>query len=482
MTGAPRVRIAPSPTGDPHVGTAYTAQFNRAFARANHGTFILRIDDTDRTRYRADSEAAILRSLAWLGLDWDEGPDIGGPHAPYRQSERTPIYRRRVEEILAKGAAYRCFCDEERLERLRGAQRAEGVATGYDRACRDLSREAVEEQLGRKRPHVVRLRVPLEGTTRFHDELRGAIVVENSTIDDQVLLKSDGFPTYHLANVVDDIAFGITHVIRAEEWIISTPKHVLLYAALGEPLPKFFHLPLLRNEDHSKISKRKNPVSIEYYRKEGYLPEALLNFLANMGWSSPEGIEVFDREHFERHFRPEAIHLGGPVFDLVKLRWLNGVHLRRLDAAELARRLRDEGFLPAGADSAAIAKVLPLVAERLHLLSEFSDLTRFYFEGAGPVRAEDLLTKKRDAAATRALLGAARDRLALLDCAWDAAHIEPALEEVRTRLGLAKPELFMPLRMALTGRKDSPPIFEVTAVLGQAEACARIDRAQALLA
>ncbi|MEM7264094.1 MAG: glutamate--tRNA ligase, partial [Planctomycetota bacterium] len=283
MAASPRVRIAPSPTGDPHVGTAYVALFNRAFANANGGSFLLRIDDTDRTRYQADSERQIFEALQWLGLDWDEGPDRGGPHAPYRQSERQDLYRGKVDELVEKKAAYHCFCSPERMAELREQQRAAKQDPGYDGHCRDLADDEIERQLAAGTPHVVRLRVPDTGQTVVQDELRDPIVFENSAIDDQILMKSDGFPTYHLANCVDDIAMGITHVMRAEEWITSTPKHVLIYQAFDAELPKFFHVPLLRNADKTKISKRKNPVSLTFYREQGYLPEALINYLATLG-------------------------------------------------------------------------------------------------------------------------------------------------------------------------------------------------------
>ena len=466
MDGAPRVRIAPSPTGDPHVGTAYVALFNWAVARANGGKFVLRIDDTDRTRYRAESEAAIQRSLEWLGLDWDEGPDHGGPHAPYRQSERLAIYREKVDELLEKGAAYRCFCTAERLAEMREKQRAAKESGGYDRRCRRLPKEEVQKHLDAGTDHVVRLAVPFAGATTFTDELRGPITVQNKEVDDQVLMKSDGFPTYHLANVVDDIAFGITHVTRAEEWIISTPKHVMLYEAFGAPLPRFYHVPLLRNTDGSKISKRKNPVSLEFYREEGYLPEALCNFLANMGWSSPSGEEIFDRDHFRDEFRLEKIHLGSPVFDMTKLEWMNGVYLRQLSPEQLTERLSSEGFLPDGADAEGVAAILPLVAERLHRLGDFKEMTSYYFGDPDPIAAEDLAPKKLEPADGARLLHALAARLDELS-PWELDGVDAALEAVREELEFKKPQLFMPFRAALTGRKNTPPITEVAVLLGK---------------
>src|SRR5688500_18614992 len=290
-----RVRIAPSPTGDPHVGTAYIALFNYCFARKNGGQFILRIEDTDRTRWTKESEDSILRALRWVGLSWDEGPDIGGELGPYRQSERADIYREHAEILLERGRAYRCFCTADRLAALREEQKREKRNLGYDGLCRGLPAEESRARAAAGEPHVVRLAMPREGKTVVTDMLRGTVEYDNAGIDDQVLLKSDGFPTYHLANVVDDRLMQITHVIRAEEWISSTPKHVQLYAAFGWPEPSWVHMPLLRNADKSKISKRKNPVSVDYYRDAGVLPEALLNFLGRMGWSLPSDP---DREKF----------------------------------------------------------------------------------------------------------------------------------------------------------------------------------------
>ena len=480
MSSTPRVRIAPSPTGDPHVGTAYVGLFNRAFAEANGGSFILRIDDTDRTRYQEDAEAAIFRALKWLGIEWDEGPDVGGPHAPYRQSERTQIYRDAVDKLIAEDKAYRCFCTPERLAELRAEQQAAKSAfQGYDGRCRDLDKAESEERAAAGEPHTVRLKVPKSGETSFKDELRGVITLENANIDDQVLMKSDGFPTYHLANVVDDIAMGITHVVRAEEWITSAPKHILLYEAFGAELPKFFHVPLLRNEDKSKISKRKNPVSLEWYREEGYLPEALKNFLALLGWSAPDGEEVFGYDEFKKHFRLEDISTGGPVFDLVKLQWLNGVHLRGLSGEDLHRRLAEEGFLPEGASPKQIGDVLAVIGERLHLLGDFAEQSQFFF---GEVEADPaaLVPKKKEAADGARLLEALVEHLNAVG-EWEEGSLEAALEATRESLDFSKPQIFMPLRMAVTGSKNSPPLPEVLRLLGRERVVARLQAARALL-
>ena len=318
-----RVRIAPSPTGDPHVGTAYIGLFNYAFAKHNQGDFLLRIEDTDRTRFSGDSEQQIFDSMKWLGLNYDEGPDVGGDKGPYRQSERFHIYKEYAEKLVEKGEAYYCFCTSERLQKLRDRQVAMKQAPGYDGHCRNLTAEEVKSKLEAGEAYVIRLRMPYEGETIVKDELRGNIIFENSKIDDQVLLKSDGFPTYHLANIVDDYLMGITHVIRAEEWIASTPKHIQLYKAFAWEEPKWYHMPLLRNADKTKISKRKNPVSLNYYREEGYLREVSLNILALMGWSLGGDKEIFTLDEMIENFSFDRISLGGPVFDLVKLGWVN---------------------------------------------------------------------------------------------------------------------------------------------------------------
>ena len=335
-TGPVRCRIAPSPTGDPHVGTAYIALFNLAFARRHNGRFILRIEDTDQVRSHPDSEVAILKSLRWCGLQWDEGPDIGGDFGPYRQSERGGLYRQHADMLIASGDAYRCFCSRERLDEVRAAQKAAGLDWMYDGHCRDANVELGATRAAAGEQHVVRLRMPTDGETVVPDALRGSVTYENIRVDDQVLLKSDGLPTYHLANVVDDHLMQISHVIRAEEWINSTPKHLRLYEAFAWQPPVFVHMPLLRNADRSKISKRKNPTSLEFYQRAGYLPEAFVNFLGTLGYSMADGREMFDLADFIAHFDFSRISLGGPVFDLLKLRDLNGKYIRAMPPATLA--------------------------------------------------------------------------------------------------------------------------------------------------
>ncbi len=323
-----KVRIGPSPTGDPHVGTGYVGLFNYAFARKNGGTFVLRIEDTDKKRSTKQSEQNIINLLKWLGLSWDEGPDVGGPYGPYRQSERKDIYRKYLNQLLHSDKAYWCTCSPERLADVRKHQLSLKQATRYDGSCRKRLQKEVLKEIEDGATGVVRLKTPKEGITKFHDMLRGNISIANTEIDDQVLLKADGFPTYHLANVVDDHLMGITYVLRGEEWISSTPKHVLLYKFLGVKMPEFCHLPLLRNADKSKVSKRKNPVSLGYYKQAGFLPDALLNFLGLMAFSFEDGREMFTLKDFVEEFSPGRISLGSPVFDMQKLLWLNGRYIR----------------------------------------------------------------------------------------------------------------------------------------------------------
>jgi glutamyl-tRNA synthetase len=470
MAGDIRTRIAPSPTGDPHVGTAYVALFNYAMASHAGGQFVLRIEDTDRERSSDASEAMILESLRWLGLQWDEGPDVGGPHGPYRQSERAEIYREHAERLVASGAAYPCFCTRARLDALREEQRRDKRQLGYDGLCRSLAADEVRQRLQEGEEHVIRLRMPGDGETVADDLLRGEIRFANAQVDDQVLVKSDGLPTYHLANVVDDHLMGISHVIRAEEWLSSLPKHLQLYHAFGWRLPVFCHLPLLRNADTSKISKRKNPVSINYYRRAGYLPEAMCNYLALMGWTMPDEREEFTLDEFIESFRLEDISLGGPVFDLDKLTWLNGRYIRRLEPAQLLERLRADLL-----SDAYLLEVLPLVRERIDTLDAFVDYGQFFF--VGDVTYDDgararMVAKGRTAAQTakafRLLIEEHLDPL----LEWRASTIEDALRAFCERHDWTSKELFMPVRVAVTGRAATPPLFDTMTVLGR-EICRR---------
>lgn len=468
-----RVRIAPSPTGDPHVGTAYIALFNYVWARKHGGQFVLRIEDTDRARSKPEWEQMVLESLRWVGLRWDEGPDIGGEHGPYRQSERGAIYAEHAERLLQSGAAYRCFCSAERLAEVREQQRARKETPRYDGHCRALANADIEANLEAGVPHVVRLRTPDGGVTRFADRLRGEVEIANEQIDDQVLLKSDGMPTYHLANVVDDHLMGITHVIRAEEWVTSTPKHVLLYAAFGWGLPEFVHLPLLRNADKSKISKRKNPVSINYYRDAGYLPEALRNYLGMMGWTMPDEREKFTLDEMVDNFTFERVSLGGPVFDVPKLTWLNGLYLRELSPAQFLDRLRNEVL-----SSQRLEEIVPLIQPRVEKLEDFVAQSAFFFVGDvdydAAARAA-LVPKKRE---PKEMAAALEVVLTHIDAMPVLARepVEQMLRGLCEELQMKPKELFMPVRIAVTGRKATPGLFETMEVLGK-ERCRRRLRA-----
>lgn len=461
MSSQVRVRIAPSPTGDPHVGTAYTALFNYVFAKKHGGKFILRIEDTDQTRAKASSEAQILKTLQWLGLQWDEGPDCGGPFGPYRQSERLSLYTEHCQKLIDSGHAYRCFCTSERLDSVREQQKAQGLTTRYDGHCRDLTRDQVEAQLAAGTPCVVRLRVPQEGVTRFEDHLRGELEFENERIDDQVLLKTDGFPTYHLANVVDDHLMAITHVIRAEEWISSTPKHVLLYKAFGWTPPVFCHLPLLRNADRSKISKRKNPVSLTYYRRAGILPAALINFLSLMGWSYGDDREIFRLDEMIQVFDIKKISLGGPVFDLVKLTWLNQHYMHKMDDESFVDYLRAEIF-----SESYLKSLKPLVLERMSRFEQFVDNNAFFFNGALDYSHVSILPSGKEKHEISAMISGLLESLDDL-YEWTSAHIHSLMNQHRESIGWKPKDYFMTIRMIVTGRKDSPPLAESMEVIGR---------------
>lgn len=459
-----RVRVAPSPTGDPHVGTAYQALFNHAFARQNDGKFILRIEDTDRARSTTESEAMILDSLGWLGLTWDEGPDVGGPHAPYRQSERLAIYREHVDRLLAAGHAYRCFCTKERLDEMRSENRDKQGFTGYDRRCRDIAADESAKRADAGETFVVRMKIPLDGDCVMHDVLRGEIKKDWASVDDQVILKSDGFPTYHLANVVDDHLMEITHVIRGEEWINSVPKHLKLYEYFGWEPPVFCHLPLLRNNDanKSKLSKRKNPTSINYYRRAGFLPEALVNFMGMMGWTRAEGEEKFTLAQFIENFDIESMSLGGPVFDVEKLRWLNARYIREdYDVRSLSKLLQDWALGPD-----YVEKIVPLAQPRLETLADWGFLTAFFFADRVPVRVEDLEMKGKEPAE---LAGVFQMSVWMFEelASFDAESIQGVLRSLSEKLDIKLRDLTRPFYVAVTGSKASTPLFDSMELLGR---------------
>jgi len=470
MAGKPRVRIAPSPTGDPHIGTAYTALFNWAFARKNKGKFILRIEDTDQSRLVAGSEEKIYEALEWLGLIADEGPTQGGGLGPYRQSERLDLYKKYADELVGKGKAYWCDCSPERLKKLREEQQEKGLLPHYDGKCRRNPPQTKENI-------VVRLKVPREGETSFEDAVRGKITFKNADIDDQVLLKSDGFPTYHLANVVDDHLMEITNVIRGEEWPSSTGKHVLLYQAFGWTMPSFAHLPLLRNPDRSKLSKRKNPVSILWYRDQGYLPEALLNFLALMGWSMPGDKEIFGLDEFVKEFDLKRIDPAGPIFDTQKLDWLNGEYIRAFDQTELIERLIKGGFTKRSKEE--IVRILPLVKERMKKLTDFGELTGYFFDQEITLDNEALLKiSKHNRAETAAALEDTHQGFEKLGSEnWVTDDLEEVLEGKQKELSWNKTDLFQTVRLACSGSTRTPPLGETLAAIGKDKVLMRLAKA-----
>jgi len=455
-----RVRIAPSPTGDPHVGTAYIALMNQVFARNQRGEFILRIEDTDFARSTRASERAILEALRWLGLDWDEGPDVGGDCGPYRQSERKEIYREYAERLIEQGDAFHCFCTPARLDELRAQQTARGETTGYDGRCLSLDSAEVRARIASGEPHVVRMKVPSEGVSRFNDVLRGDIEIPYSQIDMQVLMKADGFPTYHMAVVVDDHLMRITHILRGEEWINSVPKHVLLYRYFGWQPPVFCHLPLLRNPDRSKLSKRRNPTSINYYRRSGYLPEALINYLGRMGWSMPDEREMFGRDEMIEAFDLKRISLGGPVFDLKKLDWLNGQYIRRLSAHEFLDRVRDWAFR-----DDQLEQLVPLVQERTERLIDLVPLAGYLIGDRRPLAPSDFAHKdfgeddvKRILQFTLWWLDEVRD--------WQRETLHAGISRLAEAMQFKIRDFLFPLFVAISGQTVSLPLYDSMIVLG----------------
>ena len=450
-----RTRMAPSPTGSPHVGSAYIALFNLAFARRHGGSFVLRIEDTDQERSRDRFETDILDAFRWLGLQWDEGPDVGGPHGPYRQSERLSIYREHIDQLLTAGHAYCCFCSTERLQELRSEQSKLKQKLGYDRRCRALAASDIEPRLAAGEPHVVRLKMPDSGAATVADRLRGEIEFDYAHLDDQVILKSDGYPTYHFAVVVDDHLMGITHVIRGEDWINSAPKHLLLYKYFGWEPPEHTHLPLLLNPDGSRMSKRKNPTSVEYYRRMGYLGPALCNYLGLMSYAQPGEEEKFGIEEFFNSFDLERVSLGGAIFDRKKLDWLNGRYIREdLKVDDLLNEMRkwqlNDGFL---------RDTLPLMQERMDTLGDYMGKCAFFFMRDLSYEPEELVPKKRTAEEVVQVLQTAIWSLDEIE-EWNRTAIENALGGVAHYWQWPIRDVTAPLYVATMGQRVGPPLYE----------------------
>ena len=466
-------RIAPSPTGDPHVGTAYIGLFNHTLAQQSGGKFILRIEDTDRNRYVPDSEKRIFQMMQWLQLTPDESPLQGGPNGPYRQSERFDLYGQYARQLVKSGHAYYAFETSEELSALREVAQKEGRVIAIP--SRDLDPAQAQRRVDAGEAAVIRLKVARDGETVVSDLLRDPIRFSNREIDDKVLLKADGFPTYHLANVVDDRLMGVTHVVRAEEWITSTPIHVLLYRAFGWPEPVWAHMPLLRNSDKSKISKRKNPTSVEWYQQQGYLPEAMLNFLATMGWTHPDGQEIFDLAEFQRVFRLEDVTLGGPVFDLAKLRWYNGKYLREvLSEDDVARRLhaflaQNKVELP---DDAYFRAVVKLMTPRIEVFSEFMDKTGYFW--SDDFEVNEKAQKAIDDA--QELLPELAAKLKNLPT-FDAPGIKQMFHDYAEEKGLKMGKVMPPVRAAVAGTMESPDLPDMLAALGRERVVKRVEEA-----
>lgn len=481
-----RVRFAPSPTGALHVGGARTAIYNWAFARRNGGVFILRIDDTDPERSTAENTAQILRSLEWLGIDWDEGPEVGGPFGPYFQTERAQNYAAALEHMKASGSAYPCFCSTEELEAKRASARAAEGVLGYDRTCRRLDSATVAARLAAGEPHVWRLAVPEDrGGIIVDDPVRGETAFPASAMDDFVLARGDGTPTYNFATVVDDAEMQITHVIRGDDHLTNTPLQILVYESLGHPVPIFAHLSMIWGADGKKLSKRHGATSVEAFHEEGFLPEALLNYLALLGWSLDGETTIISSEVLKTHFSLDRISKSPAVFDFEKLEWMNGVYIRDMEpAAFLARMLPwiEEAGLASAADLAArhewLLALAPLVSERIKRMTEIVPMVRFLFAedlALDPVAVEKILAKEGAGLA----LATTHDTLASLD-RWIPEAIEEALRTVPEVLNMKPKAVFQAARVAVAGATVSLPLFESMALLGRDVTLRRLGAARSI--
>ena len=479
-----RVRYGPSPTGEPHVGNIRTALFDWLLARRFGGQFIVRIEDTDQSRAVEGAEQLILDALSWLGLDWDEGPDKGGPYEPYRQSERLPMYVDAAQRLLDESKAYRCSCTSERLAELRKSQQQAKQPPGYDRRCRDAEVSADE-------PHVVRLAMPNDGDTIVNDYLRGEVSFQNSLLDDHVLLKRDGFPTYHLASVVDDHHMEITHVIRGEEWLSSAPRHVQTYAALGWDEPAWVHIPIIRGPDKGKLSKRHGATSIRQYAEEGYLPEALLNFLALLGWSKDETTTIMSCGEITEAFDLDGLGLASAMFDIERLREMNARYIRDLAPADFLRRGKPylEARIGYSIDDESLDRLLPIapaIQERVKLLPEFADYTDFFFtEGPLDYANADLMGrgyKNKPWAALESVEASLKTLRTLSEPDWTTEQLEVTLRDLATARGEKPGAVFTPIRVATTGKRIAPPLFDTLETLGQELTVERLNAAAERLA
>ncbi len=490
-TSPARTRFAPSPTGQMHIGGVRTALFSWLLARQTGGQFILRIEDTDRNRYVPGTEQSIMESLRWLGLDWDEGPDIGGPHAPYTQSERLELYQDATKQLLESGHAYEDDTTPEELEELRIAQQAAGKPPGYDNRGRYKTKEEIEASRAAGKPIVVRFKIPDLGTLKFQDAVLGEVEFDLSLLQDFVIMKSDGYPTYHLAHIADDRAMEITHVVRGPEWVPSTPRHVLILDALGWEKPEYIHVPLILGKDRSKLSKRHGAASALEYRDQGFLSGAVFNFLALLGWSPGDDTEIMTRDEIVERFSIDRILQSPSVFDNEKLAWMNGVHIRQTSVEDLLEPVaavlekpETEGGLPASVsrpvDRDYLKQLLPLVHERLKTLNEAAETLSFFFVDEISPDVEALPGRKSDSAtAARSL----EESLALVKTAepFEPEHLEAEFRALADRLGVKAGPLFTPVRVAVTGSSMAPPLFDTIVGIGRERVIERIENAIALL-
>jgi len=473
-----RVRFAPSPTGYLHVGGLRTALYNYAFAKANKGKFILRIEDTDQNRYVEGAVENLINTLKWAGLEYDEGPDIDGPFGPYYQSKRLDIYRKYAEELINKGKAYYAFDTPERLQEIREEQIAKKLQPMYDKFALSLSKEEVNKKLEAGEPFVIRLNVEPGPKVVINDIVRGRVEFDRDVIDDQILIKSDGFPTYHLANVVDDHLMGITHVIRGEEWLSSTHKHVLLYEYLGWEIPQFAHLPLLLNSDRSKLSKRQGDVSVESYRDKGYLAEALNNFVAMLGWSFSDNTEFFNMQQLVENFTLEKVHKAGAIFNIEKLNWLNAEHLRSRSAAEILVMLREEieksDYNNSDFSDEYLVEIIEAMRERVSFVSEYLTKSPYFFEDVNTYD-EDVISKrwKPETPQHMSELANAYEKLEN-----PGKHdFEQTLRDTAEKMGVGAGKLIHPVRVATSGMGTGPGVFDLLHILGKEKVVARIRKA-----
>ena len=519
-----RVRYAPSPTGMQHIGGVRTALFNYLYARSKGGKFILRLEDTDRTRYDEKYVKNLYDTCSWLGIEWNEGGEKGGEYGPYVQSERFELYKKYAFELVEKGEAYYCFCDSERLDRIRKIQTENKMAPGYDRNCRHLTPEEVKANIDAGKPYVIRLKVPMEGVTKFHDHLLGDIEWKNEDISpDPVLLKTDGFPTYHLANIVDDHFMKITHVMRAQEWIPSTPLHVQMYRAFGWAHPEFCHLPMVNGKDGQKLSKRHGATSVNEFRARGYLPQAIINYVAMLGCSYVEGQDIYTLEELAANFKLEHLNKSPAVFDYKKLEWYNGQYIRMLSDEELYKatlpfitktgdaaleiNVSDEFPAPhvgpeysgialgedgepvcvdasmnmSSADvKKALMELMPLIKERLKYLTEAAEMVHFLFTEPAVPAADQIIPKKLDLAKTKEVLEASKEFVKALPN-LDHEGSEALAREMAEKLGVKLGDFMMPIRMAVTGSRVSPPLMGSIMILGVERSLERIERTLATL-